>query len=304
MSLTRRVYVSMPADRWLSGAENDLKWAIVRQIEEIGYKTEIFFDPRPNQQPGLAASKAWSAAEADAVARRCVGAAIIGMPRWVFGNTEGEVRLPTEFNYYEGAVAYTLGLPLLVLVEQDVLSRVVFDRNFSGHVGVFPSGANSSWLATGDFRVPFGLWKHQLDKRRDIFLGYSSTSTATAKKLKQFLKTIGANVLDWQTDFTPGRTILQEIEEASARCSAGIFLFTEDDKIGNGGSKNKAVPRDNVVFEAGYFIASKGKDHVLVVREAKAKMPADLGGDIYASLPEKAKITPIKETVRRFVERM
>ena len=61
------------------------------------------------------------------------------------------------------------------------------------------------------------------------------------------------------------------------------------------------MPRDNVVFEAGYFIHAKGKDRVLVVREEGAKMPADLGGDIYASLPDRNHIGPILESLRRFV---
>jgi predicted nucleotide-binding protein len=87
---------------------------------------------------------------------------------------------------------------------------------------------------------------------------------------------------------------LQEIEEAAERCSAGIFLFTTDDKLLDEALADKAVPRDNVIFEAGYFINAKGKDHVLIVREAGAKMPADLGGDIYASLEEKSRIGPIK----------
>ena len=56
-----------------------------------------------------------------------------------------------------------------------------------------------------------------------------------------------------------------------------------------------AVPRDNVVFEAGYFIGLKGKRNVLIVREVGSKMPADLGGDIYASLPDKADIKPIEQ---------
>ena len=62
-----------------------------------------------------------------------------------------------------------------------------------------------------------------------------------------------------------------------------------------------AVPRDNVVFEAGYFIHAKGKDRVLVVREEGAKMPADLGGDIYALLPDRNHIGPILDGLRRFV---
>jgi hypothetical protein len=38
-----------------------------------------------------------------------------------------------------------------------------------------------------------------------------------------------------------------------------------------------------------------------VVREAGAKMPADLGGDIYASLDDKANIEPVKSVMRKFI---
>ena len=45
----------------------------------------------------------------------------------------------------------------------------------------------------------------------------------------------------------------------------------------------------------------KGKERVLVVREEGAKMPADLGGDIYASLPNRNYVGPILDSLRRFV---
>jgi predicted nucleotide-binding protein len=108
-------------------------------------------------------------------------------------------------------------------------------------------------------------------------------------------------VLDWQSDFPPGQNILQQIGRAGDRCSAGIFLFTRDDELASPSDEHEAVPRDNVVFEAGYFIHAKGKERVLVVREQGAKMPADLGGDIYALLPDRNHIGPILETLRRFV---
>ena len=125
MPLIRRVFVSLPADRWLGPQQNDLKWGIVDEIRQLGYLPEIFTNPRG--MPGLAAGKAWSAIELDRVARRCVGAAIIGLPRWVFPTLEGETSLATEFNHYEGAVAYKLRLPLLVVVQEGVQRRVVFD---------------------------------------------------------------------------------------------------------------------------------------------------------------------------------
>src|SRR6185312_1723149 len=103
--------------------------------------------------PGLAAGRAWTPGDADDIARRCVGAAIIGMPRWTFSGPKGQpVLLATEFNYYEGALVRTLGLPTLVLVHREVLRRVVFDMGFGGYVGVFPAEADVSWLDTDDFR--------------------------------------------------------------------------------------------------------------------------------------------------------
>jgi predicted nucleotide-binding protein len=192
---------------------------------------------------------------------------------------------------------------MLILVQSDVVRRVVFDNSYGSYVGEFPATADRTWLDSTAFQVPFGLWKQQLEQRRDIFLGYCSSSTATAKSVKRFLEDdLKLAVLDWQTDFAPGSSILEQIAEASARCSAGIFLFTQDDELIDRAHKDKAVPRDNVVFEAGYFTNSKGKDNVLIIREAGAKMPADLGGDIYASLEDKSKIAPIKETIRRFID--
>lgn len=298
MAVVRRIFISLPADMWLSRAENDLKWAIVERIEKLGYTAEIFFDPRPGQT-GLSSGEAWTADKADHVMRRCVGAVILGLPRWKFPSDSGAVHLPTEYNHYEGALAHTLGLPMLVFVQQDVLRRVVFDNTYKGFVGVISSDANRDWFRSDAFRTPFEHWKRELENRRDIFLGYCSTSTQTAIALKRFLKASGRTVLDWRTDFKPARFILSQIEEAAARCSAGIFLFTPADQLAAGG-EDKAVPRDNVLFEAGYFINSKGKDRVLIVRQAGAKMPADLGGDIYAFLKSSGSIASITGAVKKF----
>jgi hypothetical protein len=277
-----------------------MKWSIVERIEQLGYTPEIFTDP--TGRTSLSSGLAWSAAAADDVARHCTGAVIIGLPRWVFGAADDTVYLPTEYCHYEGALARTLGLPLLVLAQENLMRRVVFDMQFGSYVGVFPEGADRSWLETKEFEVSFGHWRAQLEKRRDVFLGYCGASSGTAQNLRRFLEhEIGATVLDWKRDFKPGRSIFEEIEEARSRCTAGIFLFTKDDDVQNGGGARQAVPRDNVVFEAGYFASAKGKKRVLIVRETGAKMPADLGGDIYASLPDKADLSTVEDSVRRFL---
>ena len=117
-------------------------------------------------------------------------------------------------------------------------------------------------------------------------------------------------MLDWRTGFSVGRTVLEEIAEAGKLCSAGIFLFTRDDgpvatlsaaSRNISGHSELAIPRDNVMFEAGYFIGIKGKRRVLIIRKKDTKMPADLGGDIYAALDNRHNIEPIKDTLKKFV---
>ena len=60
------------------------------------------------------------------------------------------------------------------------------------------------------------------------------------------------------------------------------------------GTERLAAPRDNVIFETGLFLNARGRDRVMIIREGNAKMPADLGGIIYASLPSRTDPVAIK----------
>ena len=297
---TRRVFASLPADRWLTDSENEVKWAIVDAIEKLGYVTEIFFDPRGSTS--IAASKAWSAAECESVMRRCDGCALLGFARWRLRERNADVGFATDFNHYEGAVAYTLRLPIFSLVQEGVereghLRRIIrwlcWRSSFKRHP--------FAGLPTKALRSPSDTGRNNSARVATYFSATASTSAKTAAKVKRHLKTeLQLTVHDWASDFDPARTILQQIEEASRTCGAGIFLFTRDDLLNGKKTAARAVPRDNVVFEAGYFSSVKGKSRVLIVLEAGAKMPADLGGDIYASLERRDKIGSIKPVLRQF----
>lgn len=304
MSFTRRVFVSMPAEPHLSDEQNAFKWAVVKRLEQAGLFPEIFFNPHSTE--GLAASTTWTAERVDFVLRNCVGAVLIGLPRWTLEQKGSNVLMASEIHQYEGALARTLGLPLLTLVQEDVSKRGVFDTSFGTFIAVFPGDHSAlAWLDSSIFAIALNKWKARIDDRRDIFIGYCSSSESLAERIKSFVTDAGASVLDWRTDFSLGRSVLDEISEASRRCSAGIFLFTRDDALSEGAvSVDKAIPRDNVVFEAGYFMSLKGPKRVLIVRESGAKMPADLGGQIYATVPDKSDISPIKSDLARFITQL
>ena len=164
-----------------------------------------------------------------------------------------------------------------------------------------PQDADVGWLKEETFRHRFTLWLDQLKERRDVFLGYCSKARDTANAINLFLTKRGVSVLDW-VDFSAGANILDEIERASSISSAGIFLFTQDDLLEEV-QGDRAAPRDNVVFEAGYFMQSKGRERVLIICENGVRMPADIGGNIYLPLKDRKDISSIEIQLLSFVEK-
>lgn len=316
MTIIRRVFVSSPPDKALNVQQIAFKWAIVQAISDAGFFPELFCNPRTAE--GLAASKPWTGDGLDEVFRHCVGVAIIGLPRWTIPCPSGVVLMPSESSHYEGCLARTRGLPLLLLVQENAVKRGIFDDGFGTYIEKFPAKADPDWIKSVPFAMALHKWKSQIDDRRDIFMGYCSGSADLAQKVKVFIGTAtGASILDWKTDFDVGSSVLDQISHAVMRCNSGIFLFTKDDKLSNGAEKrgffkhprvehalSLAIPRDNVVFETGCFMSLKGARRVLVVREAGAKLPADLVGQIYTNLPDRADISPIKDELVRFVSQI
>ena len=79
MAPMRRIYISMPGDKWLTDKHNDLKGAIIAEIEKLGDEAQVF--PGPGGGQRLPAGKGWSLGGCDDVMRRCVGAATLGFPK-------------------------------------------------------------------------------------------------------------------------------------------------------------------------------------------------------------------------------
>ena len=78
-----------------------------------------------------------------------------------------------------------------------------------------------------------------------------------------------------------GRTVIEKFEEYSD-VGGAICLFTADD-IGKakGSEKDAFRARQNVVFEAGYFMGKLGRDHVVMIADKGVEIPSDLAGVVY-----------------------
>ena len=76
-----------------------------------------------------------------------------------------------------------------------------------------------------------------------------------------------------------------------------------DDKLAEAGKKEFA-PRDNVVYEAGYFAGAKGRKASLIIRQEGAKVPSDLGGILYLKLAKRGDISSLETQLRNWLERV
>jgi hypothetical protein len=279
MPPAHRVFVSGPRERYLDDRTRQLRAAILRDLE-LSYELVAFGTPAGGA--GIVAGVTWNRFEVIQAMRRCVGAVLLGFPYSPPAGRKRKSGYVIEYCHYEGALAAMLHLPILALLESGMPARGVFDPRAGNTVLDVPADATAAWVTGPEFRNFAGVWSEQVKRRRDVFLGYSTPASAVARTIRARLEGQGVALIDWERDFRKGAGILSEIEDAAARCSAAILLFTRDELL-HADAAGLAPPRDNVLFEAGYFTSKMGKERVLVVREDDAKMPADLGGDIYVS---------------------
>ena len=115
-----------------------------------------------------------------------------------------------------------------------------------------------------------------------VFVASSGKAEPIAARLRAIVADLGLQVIDWRRDFRAGRVILEEIRAAAFISKYAIILLTPDDLLA--GDAGVSTPRDNVLFEFGYFVNSLGLERTLAIVQGDAKVLADYGGHIYLSL--------------------
>lgn len=211
--------------------------------------------------------------------------------------------MPSEFNHMQAVMAQCARRPLLVLREKALAERGAFRSGYLPHVVRVPSSLNIDWFDSPDFCSEFNRWFDEVNCFRHIFLGYSSKAIDVATAVYKFLtEHLKLRVFDWR-DFRIGDTIWESIERGERLTTCGLFLFMADDKL-VASEKHEFAPRDNVVYEAGYFAGAKGLRKSLVIREEGAKVPTDLDGILYIALPDRTHLSPAETPLREHLERM
>lgn len=111
----------------------------------------------------------------DELMTECAGAAIVGFERLRIveavdrRGSDGErtlngIALPTVWNQIEAAMAYTRGLPLLVIVEQDLRAEGLLETGYDWYVKRVPIGAGVT--LDREFRGVFDDWRARVEAHR------------------------------------------------------------------------------------------------------------------------------------------
>lgn len=116
---TRRIFISSRTDKNLDTRRRLVKAELIGQLRKDKFQPEVFWEH------GFSRGKSWGFDQVLEVMSICVGAVVLGFPRFVdYGSGRS---LVGDYNNFEGAVALTLGLPTLLIAE-----RGVADSGLSG----------------------------------------------------------------------------------------------------------------------------------------------------------------------------
>ena len=113
-----------------------------------------------------------------------------------------------------------------------------------------------------------------------LFIGSSSAAKSQAKAVVKKFKGPTIEFLPWWDAFTPGNTLLEELDNIRAKVNGAILLFSPEAEATVRGN-TVWTPNLNVLFEFGYFYGCLGKERVAMLKYGDFYLPSDFGGYIH-----------------------
>lgn len=132
--------------------------------------------------------------------------------------------------------------------------------------------------AVGGEVVKINNW---VEKKYDKVFVVHGHDNALKQEVARIIEKQGLEAVILSEQANGGKTIIEKIEE-NADVGAAICLFTKDDYgRAKDASEDKLRARQNVVFEAGYFMGKLGRGNVIIVADKDLELPSDMQGVVY-----------------------
>ena len=202
-----KIFVSCIYKLEKDSPQKRIKTEIIKRLREADFEPQVFLEE------GLAEFMPWSFETVYDLMKKCDGAVILGLSRKSMQTANGLNGIPTEYNHYEGALAASLKLPLLILPEDGLQERGIFYNNGGFIYTSISTNADNNWFNNDEYFVRrFNIWKKAVANRYQVFLGYCGAAKDTANAVSIYITNrMNLKVKEYRTSFVPGKTILEEI---------------------------------------------------------------------------------------------
>lgn len=136
-----------------------------------------------------------------------------------------------------------------------------------------------------------------------VFIGSSAAAKSQAKAVVKKFESGAVQFLPWWEAFTPGRTLMDDLDDIRGRVNAAVLVFSPEIDATVRGNESQ-IPNLNVLFEFGYFRGHFGKERVAMMKYGEFYLPTDFGGYVHISGSRFFKRTAVvqvgKRTAREF----
>ena len=116
--------------------------------------------------------------------------------------------------------------------------------------------------------------------KANIFIGSSTAAKSQAKAIVKEFTSSTVTFLPWWDAFTPGRTLLEDLDAIRGEVDGALLLFSPEAEATVRGNM-VFTPNLNVLFEFGYFYGHFDKQKVAMLKYGEFYLPSDLGGYIH-----------------------
>lgn len=120
------------------------------------------------------------------------------------------------------------------------------------------------------------------DSEKKVFIVYGN-DPVNLSVIKSLLKASNIPFVDLKEQANNGKTIIEKFESEASSTNYALIMCTPENK----GENNIWYPRQNVIFEWGYFTGKLGRKNVCLLYQENGKtmdLPSDTHGIVYISL--------------------
>ena len=125
------------------------------------------------------------------------------------------------------------------------------------------------------------------DQMSEVFLVHGRDD-GTKARVARFLERIKLDPVVLQEMPNQGNTIIEKFEHYASKVRFAVVLFTPDDvgSLSGNTSNTQPRPRQNVIFELGYFVGKLGRDRTCALVKGNLEMLSDYSGVLYIPLDD------------------